>query len=262
MNSDKSLGLMPVLFVGHGSPMNSVEKNSFTDAFSELGRSLTKPKAILAISAHWVTRGSIIQNSRHPKTIYDFSGFPDELYRIKYSVDGDPNIASDLSAHVPSIVADDQWGLDHGTWSVLVHMYPNRDIPVLQLSLNANLSFEDHINLGKELYYLRKQGVLVLGSGNIVHNLRRIQWDPKAPAYDWNLEFDQKIRDLISRQNFSSVAGIEKTDSKLFAMAHPSSEHFLPLLYVLGAAGSESTLKIVGQGSQNASISMTSFLFS
>ncbi len=253
---------MPVLFVGHGSPMNSVEKNSFTDAFSQLGQSITKPKAILAISAHWVTRGSIIQNSKRPKTIYDFSGFPDELYQIKYSVDGDPEIANDVSVHVPSIVADDQWGLDHGTWSVLVHMYPNRDIPVLQLSLNTNLSFEDHLKLAKELCFLRQQGVLILGSGNVVHNLRRIQWDPKAPAYDWNLEFDQKIRDLISNHDFPAVAAIEKTERKLFAMAHPSSEHFLPLLYVLGAAGPESSVKIVGQGSQNASISMTSFLLS
>ena len=251
---------MPVVFVGHGSPMNSIEKNSFTNAFSDLGQALIKPKAILAISAHWVTRGSIIQKSNRPKTIYDFSGFPDELYQIKYEVDGNSNIANEVAAKVPSITADDQWGLDHGTWSVLVHMYPNRDIPVLQLSLNANLSIKEHLKLASELYFLRQQGVLILGSGNIVHNLRRIQWDPKAPAYDWNLEFDQKIRDLIANHDFEGVAALEKTNGKLFAMAHPSSEHFLPLLYVLGAASTEGTTKIVGQGTQNASISMTSFL--
>lgn len=253
--------MMPVVFVGHGSPMNIIDDNQFTRAFSKIGQIVTKPKAILAISAHWLTRGTRVLNSLAPKTVYDFGGFPEELYRVKYPVDGYPEIATLLSKHNPQLVSVDEWGIDHGTWSVLVHMFPKHDIPVLQMSLNKNLNFKEHFELAKEIQFLRNQGVLILTSGNIVHNLRQIKWESDAEPFDWATEFDSVVFELISESKFSAVAELPTQSSHLFQVAHPTYEHFLPLLYALGAADAAKPTQVVSRGTQNGSISMTSYLF-
>lgn len=256
---DKAAAEMPVVFLGHGSPMNIIDDNIFTQTFKKLGGTLPKPKAILAISAHWQTRGTLVQTSEAPKTIYDFGGFPEELYKIKYEVKGMPDLAHRISTQVPQILAQDEWGIDHGTWSVLVHMFPQHDVPVLQMSMNRSLSLQEHFELGKELQFLRKQGVLILGSGNIVHNLQQIKWDPNSAPFDWTLEFDSKVRTLVENKEFGRIFELVKNEPKLFNVAHPSYEHFIPLMYVLGAAGDPKVVSTLSSGTQNGSISMTSF---
>jgi len=185
--------------------MNAIEHNAFTEALQGLSARLPRPKAVCVVSAHWVTEGAHVQSSAHPKTIHDFYGFPRPLYEVQYPAPGAPSEAERLAKN-PEIAPDEQWGLDHGSWSVLRHMYPNADVPAFQLSLDEHRGFKEHLELGREIQALRERGVLVLGSGNIVHNLRRIDWDNPSGAYDWAVEFDAKVKAAVEAHDVNALA--------------------------------------------------------
>lgn len=253
---------MPVLFVGHGSPMNIVAQNDYTRSLQRLAQELPRPRAILAISAHWETAGTLVLSSAQPEIINDFYGFPQALYQTGYTSKGAPEIAAQLeNEKAPKIKAFQNWGLDHGTWSVLYHMYPQGDIPVTQLSLNKQMNFAQHMELAKEISHLRDQGVLILASGNLVHNLRAISWQEDAPSHDWALEFDAKVAAAIVAGDHKKFARPQDLGGEdLFRMAHPSLDHYLPILYALGAADENDKPRFVYEGMQNASVSMRSVL--
>ena len=247
----------PVLFIGHGSPMNALANNNYTQALNQLAKELTKPKAILCISAHWMTEGTAVTHSAQPQTIHDFFGFPQELFQVQYPAPGDPELAEQVSEKIPDVRLDEAWGLDHGTWSVLRHIYPRAEVPVVQLSLNLRQPPEFHFQLGEKLRFLRDQDVLILGSGNIVHNLRKIQWDENAPAFQWAEEFDAWVKEcLIKRDHMSLVHSFRQTEAGQLSV--PTLEHYLPLLYILGASQPDDKVSFPFEGLQNASISMRS----
>ncbi len=253
---------MPVLFVGHGSPMNLIADNTFTQNFQRMGRELPMPKAILCVSAHWETSGTKVQAAQKPKQIYDFSGFPEALYQIKYEPSGAPAIAAELSAKSAAIEATTEWGLDHGTWAVLHQMYPAAEIPVFQLSLNKNLAPKEHLRVARELSSMRDHDVLIFGSGNIVHNLRRIEWEPEAAAHPWAEAFEEHVIHTLLNKNLPAEEKVERIfTAELLSMAHPSLEHLLPLVYSIGAAGDEAVATVEVRGIQNAAISMAAFSF-
>ncbi|MCQ8119128.1 4,5-DOPA dioxygenase extradiol [Methylomonas rosea] len=234
MNSAKpdnrNLPRMPALFIGHGSPMNALEDNEFSRAWAGLGQSLPRPQAILAVSAHWQTQGTWITAMPQPRTIHDFYGFPQALFDFVYPAPGSPALAAKIQAEMPFIQLDQEWGLDHGSWSILCHMFPNADIPVLQLSLDSNKSPEEHYQLGKALRWLRDEGVLIVGSGNIVHNLQAAIW--RDTAHDWAVAFAERVKRLIADGDHRAlIKYCELSDATL---AIPTDEHFLPLLYLLG----------------------------
>ncbi|HUP57152.1 MAG TPA: 4,5-DOPA dioxygenase extradiol [Bdellovibrionota bacterium] len=249
---------MPVLFIGHGSPMNAITENDYTRRLAELGRELPRPKAILCVSAHWMSEGSWVTGMERPRTIHDFYGFPKELFDIQYPAPGNPAIASLIRAAVkdPEIQLDrEMWGLDHGTWSVLRHMYPHADVPVLQLSIYMEQPGEYHLKLGQGLRPLREEGILIVGSGNIVHNLRKIRWEDDAAPFDWAVEFDEWAKRKIAERDFLALArdyGREESGR----LSVPTADHYYPLLYTLGASDERDTLKWEYEGMQNASISM------
>jgi len=224
---------MPVLFVGHGSPMNAIESNPFASAWAEIGSGLPRPKAIVCVSAHWETRGTAVTAMDQPRTIYDFYGFPPELYRVQYPAPGSPALAQMIrqTAHEFGVQADMQWGLDHGTWSVLKRMFPAADIPVVQLSLDTSQPPETHYRIGRALRTLRRRGLLVLGSGNIVHNLRMLAWEDKG--FDWAIEADAVMGDLLAKGDDASILRFPET-TRAARLAVPTREHFYPLLYILG----------------------------
>lgn len=251
---------MPVLFVGHGSPMNAIEHNAFTESLSELSGRLPRPKAVCVVSAHWVTSGSQVLASDHPKTIHDFYGFPKPLYEVQYPAPGAPVEAEKLARN-PEIAPDDKWGLDHGSWSVLRHLYPKADVPAFQLSLDERRSFKEHLELGREIESLRERGVLILGSGNIVHNLRRIDWNNPSGAYDWAVEFDARVKDAVEARNAEALAAPEKWGEGLLATAHPTVEHYLPLLYCMGSTDDRDAISYPYEGFDFGSISMRMILF-
>jgi 4,5-DOPA dioxygenase extradiol len=251
---------MPVLFVGHGSPMNAIEHNAFTETLDRLSARLPKPKAVCVVSAHWVTTGSRVLASPHPKTIHDFSGFPRPLYEVQYPAPGAPQEAERIARN-PEIVPDEQWGLDHGSWSVLRHMYPDADVPAFQVSLDERRGFKEHLALGRELQSLRERGVLILGSGNIVHNLRRIDWDHPSGAYDWAVEFDAKVKEAVEARDENSLAQPQTWGDALLATAHPSVEHYLPLLYCMGSTDKRDAVSYPYEGFDFGSISMRMILF-
>jgi 4,5-DOPA dioxygenase extradiol len=251
---------MPVLFVGHGSPMNAIEHNAFTETLHGLSARLPKPKAICVVSAHWVTSGSHVVTSAHPKTIHDFYGFPRPLYEVQYPAPGASEVARKVSEN-PEIVPDDTWGLDHGSWSVLRHMYPHAEVPAFQLSLDGRRSFKDHLELGCEIQSLRERGVLILGSGNIVHNLRRIDWDNPSGAYDWAVEFDAKVKQAMNAHDATALAHPENWGETLLATAHPTAEHYLPLLYCMGSTNESDAVSYPYEGFDFGSISMRMILF-
>ncbi len=256
--SEIKLAKMPSLFLGHGSPMNAISKNDFTRFLGQHGGELPRPKSILAISAHWETDGTLIQKIEAPKTIHDFGGFPPELFEVQYPAPGSPatadSVATLLKAHEAETT--NKWGLDHGTWSVLRHLYPLADIPVLQLSLNRRLSLRDHLRVAEDLKGLRDQGVLILGSGNIVHNLGRINWQPDARAADWAIEFDEYIKAALLEKNWDALTAQDTSKHSLWRMALPSLEHYLPLLYVVGAGSKDENFNFPYEEIQNSSISM------
>lgn len=251
---------MPVLFIGHGSPMNAIEDNEFTRSWVSIGEKITKPKAILSISAHWYTDGTRICDELHPKQIYDMYGFPRELYNLKYPVLGSPELAHItmelLHREVP---IDNSWGIDHGTWSVLCHMFPKADIPVYQLSIDRKLDTEAHYMLGQELSSLRDQGVLVLGSGNVVHNLAKINWEQEG-GYPWAEEFDNYIKEAILEGDYQKVIHYERL-GKASELAFVTPDHFYPLLYVLGATGPNDKVEVYNDACVLGSLSMTGYLF-
>ena len=249
---------MPVVFIGHGNPMNAVRNTPFTRKLGELGKRLPRPKAVLCISAHWMTEGTWVTNMRNPRTIHDFYGFPQELFDIQYPAPGDPGIAERISRNSsdPSIHPDDEiWGLDHGTWSVLRHMYPAADIPVLQLSLNLIQGPEFHFALGEKLKHLRREGILIVGSGNIVHNLRRINFADDARPFDWAIEFDAWVKQRLEYGDHKSIVHHARK-SEAGKLSIPTPDHWYPLLYTLGAADDSEPLRFEHEGIENASISM------
>ena len=248
---------MPAVFFGHGSPMNALEQNRYAEAWHRLGESVPRPKAILAISAHWMTRGTAVTTMERPRTIHDFGGFPKELYAVQYPAPGDPRLA----ARVRSLLApvgvrlDDAWGLDHGTWSVLAHAFPAADVPVVQLSLDATQPTRFHYELAARLVPLRDEGVLILGSGNVVHNLGRIQWADDAPPYDWAVRFNDKVRGFLATRNHEPLIAFE-TLSEDARLSVPTPDHYLPLLYVIAQQGPDETLSFPVDGIEYGSVGM------
>ena len=251
---------MPVLFVGHGSPMNAIIPNAFNKQWREIGDKLPKPKAILCISAHWETRGTKVTAMSKPKTIHDFGGFPQKLFDTQYPAPGSPYFAQQVielmkDVHVEK---DLDWGLDHGSWSVLNQMFPEADIPTFQLSLDYLAKPEDHFKIGMKLKTLRSKGVLILGSGNIVHNLGRM--DSSNKPHDWALSFDALVKERIESGNFASLVGYRGLGASA-SMSIPTAEHFLPLLYVLGAKDTADNLGFFNETIDLGSISMRSIYF-
>lgn len=250
---------MPVVFLGHGSPMNALEDNAYTRAWAGLGLRFPHPAAVLVLSAHWMTRGLAVTAMAQPRTIHDFGGFPPALYAMRYPAPGDPAQArrvADLLAPLP-VALDQAWGLDHGAWSLLVHMYPRAQVPVLQLSLDLNRPEDWHFELGQKLTGLREEGVLILGSGNVVHNLRHM--DPRAGAYDWAQRFNTAMRDAMLKGDFEQVVNYRQYGQDA-ALAVPTPEHFLPLLTVLGCRQAQDRLEILSDGLELGAISMLSVL--
>ena len=248
---------MPALFVGHGSPMNAIEENEFTRAWARVGDSVPRPSAILCVSAHWETQGTRVTAMEWPKTIHDFRGFPPSLFEITYPAPGSPELAHRIQETLGGsrVELDFDWGLDHGTWSVLCWMFPSIDVPVVQLSLDQNLAPASHYELGKRLRSLRRKGVLIVGSGNMVHNLRMIAW--QDVAYDWALEFDDRLKQLILARDHESIVNYERLGEPA-ALAVPTSEHFLPLLYVLGLQDDDDEVEFFADKVTLGSISMRS----
>lgn len=249
---------MPVIFIGHGNPMNALRDTPFTRKLGELGNRLPRPKAVLCVSAHWMTEGTWITHMRHPKTIHDFYGFPQELFDLQYPAAGDPGTAERISRDSadPPIHPDNElWGLDHGTWSILRHMYPAAEVPVLQLSLNMIQGPEFHFALGEKLKYLRDEGILIVGSGNIVHNLRRINFADDAPPFDWAIEFDTWVKQRLENRDFNAIVHDARV-SQAGKLSIPTPDHWFPFLYTLGAAGNAEPLRFEHEGIENAAISM------
>lgn len=248
---------MPALFIGHGNPMNAVEENKFTKEWQTLGLRLPRPKAILCISAHWFTEGSFVTTAEAPQTMHDFYGFPQELYDIDYRCSGASDIARAIeSLATRAIVTDNRkWGLDHGTWVPLLRMYPEADIPTTQLSIDMSQPSRFHYDFGRELTTLRNKGVLIIGSGNIVHNLGRIDFDPKAQPYDWSIEFDEKVRELIDNNDHESLIEYENL-GRAAMLSIPTPDHYWPLLYILGLINEDDEIAYPVEGIAHGSISM------
>ena len=248
---------MPVLFIGHGSPMNAIEENEFSRAWSATGKALPRPKTILCVSAHWESEGTQVTGMEKPKTIYDFYGFPPELYAARYPAPGSPELAQRVRDLVkPAAVGLDQaWGLDHGAWSVLTRLFPQADVPVVQLSLDVNKSPQEHYDLGQQIKALREEGVLILGSGNIVHNLRMLNWDDAA--FDWAVEYDAKVKQWILEHDHESILQYHK-HGQAAALAINSAEHYKPLLYALGAGDPDEPVSFFAEKVTLGSISMRS----
>lgn len=253
--------LMPAAFIGHGSPMNTLERNRFTDAWRALGQQLPRPRAVLCISAHWMVKGTALTAMAKPRVIHDFYGFPRELAEFDYPAPGAPELAREVADLLkPGYVGldHDAWGLDHGTWSVLAHVFPQADIPVVQLSLHAEQPPAYHVELGRRLAPLRERGVFILGSGNVVHNLRRMDRSRPEAAYDWGQRFDAEVRRIMTSEP-AALPGIEHHGD--YPMSAPTPEHFMPLYYIAGlceAAGESA--QAFCEGAVMGSLTMTSYL--
>ena len=249
---------MPVLFVGHGSPMNAIEENEFSQAWKKMGKSLPKPKAILAVSAHWETNGTKVTAAEKPKTIYDFYGFPKELYDVTYPAPGSPALVDTVRKIIKlsDVQPDNSWGLDHGTWSVLKHLFPKADVPVVQFSLDRTKNPSHHYQLGRQLKELREEGVLIISSGNIVHNLGTVIWQDGA-KYDWAESFDSKVQQWILDDEHDPLIHFEKHGQEA-SLSINSGEHYMPLLYTLGAKDENESVTFFADKVTYGSISMRS----
>ncbi|MCB0656945.1 MAG: 4,5-DOPA dioxygenase extradiol [Saprospiraceae bacterium] len=257
---------LPILFLGHGSPMNAIEDNEFTRGFRAMGEQIGKPKAILCISAHWETRGTFITGMTHPPTIHDFGGFPQALYDVQYPAPGSPELAQVTKELVEETKVEitDEWGLDHGAWSVILHMYPEADVPVIEMSMDYTKGPHFHYDLGKALNALRERGVLIIGSGNLVHNLRMVAWDRlDAPgfAYDWADEARSKINQWILSDNHGALIDYQK-QGRALQLAVPTPDHYLPLLYMLGLKNNRDEVQLFNDKPIGGSLTMTSVMIS
>jgi 4,5-DOPA dioxygenase extradiol len=263
-DSQPNSTLMPLLFIGHGSPMNALADNDFTKALNKKGAEILhdcRPNAIIVVSAHWLTRGTFIQASAKPKMIYDFGGFPPELSMVQYPAPGHPDMAKETSQLLNSAFTTEEWGLDHGAWSVLKHLFPSADIPVFQMSIDWGKSMDYHFQLAQKLQKLREKGVLIIGSGNIVHNLELSMpklWENDQTPYDWAVEFDEWAKQKMNSGNFESLIQYENAGVAA-KMAVPSPDHYIPMLYTIGAGKSSETLNSFYESVEYGGISMRCF---
>ncbi|WP_374550831.1 4,5-DOPA dioxygenase extradiol [Flavobacterium sp.] len=256
---------LPVLFIGHGSPMNGIEDNEFSRTWAKFGKEIPKPKAVLVISAHWLTSGTLVTAMEKPKTIHDFGGFPKELFDVQYPAPGNPELALETSKLITTtnVGLDHDWGLDHGTWTVVRHMYPDANIPVLQMSIDYNKPASYHYELSKQLEKLRKKGVLIIGSGNMVHNLRMVAWDKlNEPeyGYDWANEINQTFKEKILSHSHNDLMNYEKLGSAA-KLAIPTPDHYFPLIYTLGLQGKDDEVNFFNDKAVGGSLTMTSVKF-
>lgn len=249
------------MFVGHGNPMNTITDNEFAQKWHKLGKSLPKPEAILCISAHWETEGSFLTAMENPQTIHDFGGFPYELFVVQYPAPGSPELANEIKRLVTKtdIGLDTQWGLDHGCWSIMRHLFPFADVPVVELSIDYKKTFREHFEIAKELSVLREQDILIIGSGNIVHNLRKVDWEKQDSAFDWAIEANDKIKKFIVNNDYNSLLD-SKSWGKEFALAVPTPEHYIPLIYIMGAKDESETVSFFNDKIEMGSLSMSSFI--
>lgn len=252
----------PVLFLGHGSPMNAIEDNEFVQGFRKIGQTFEKPKAILVISAHWETRGTFVTAMEHPATIHDFGGFPQALFDVQYPAPGSPSLAHETKRIVTKteVHLDDKWGLDHGSWSVVKHLYPNADVPIIQLSIDYTQPAAYHYEIAQQLAELRKKGVLIIGSGNMVHNLRMVAWDKlntTGYAYEWATIANDKMKKFILDGNHQALIDFRQ-QGKEFDLAIPTPEHYLPLIYSLALQEKNEDLFLFNDNSVAGSLTMTS----
>ncbi len=255
---------LPVLFVGHGSPMNGIEDNTFSQYWKKLATETLKPKAILCISAHWLTKGTFITATEKPATIHDFGGFPKELFDIEYAAPGNPKLAKETARMITqtNVELDMNWGLDHGTWTILRHMYPHADIPVLQLSIDIYQPAQHHYELAQQLISLRKKGVLIIGSGNMVHNLEMVAWDKLNESYgfDWALEINELLKKKITENDHKALINYTRLHNQ-WSKAIPSPDHYLPLIYTLGLKNEKDPISYFNDKAVAGSLTMTSVRF-
>ena len=254
-------GKMPGLFLGHGSPMNAIEENEFVSAFKKLGEVLVRPNAILCISAHWETKGTFVTAMQKPPTIHDFGGFPQTLFEVQYPAPGSPELALQTKNSITKteVVLDNKWGLDHGAWSVIKHLYPKADIPVIQMSIDYSQPGKYHYELAKEIRILREKGVLIIGSGNMVHNLRLVAWKKlnEQFAFDWATEANEEMKSYILSGDHQKLIDF-KSQGKAFDLAIPTPEHYLPLLYTLALKEKNEKIIVFNDKPVAGSLSMTS----
>ena len=258
-NSNKAMGArLPTIFFGHGNPLNAIQSNAYTEAWSAIGNSIDKPGVIICVSAHWYVAETAVTAMPQPRTIHDFGGFPRELYEVQYPAPGSPALAQRVREMLSplAVVTDQGWGLDHGTWSVLCHVFPDADVPVVQLSIDENQSPEFHFELGRRLSSLRDDGVLVIGSGNLVHNLHTYAWGHQdVEPFDWAVRFEARARNLLEQRDFAPLVDYESLGRDALLSA-PTPDHYLPLLYVLGASRSDDQITFPVAGFDGGSVSM------
>jgi 4,5-DOPA dioxygenase extradiol len=252
---------MPVLFLGHGSPMNAIEENEFVTGFRNVAKDIPKPQAILCVSAHWETKGTFVTAMQNPPTIHDFGGFPRELFEVQYPAPGSPDLAKETKSLISKteVGLDDKWGLDHGAWSVIKHLYPNADIPVIQMSIDYRQTPLYHYELAREIKSLREKGVLVIGSGNMVHNLRMVDWRRlnETFGFDWAMEANERMKSYILDGNHRELVNF-RFQGKAFDLAIPTPEHYLPLLYALALQEKNEEIKLFNDKAVAGSLTMTS----
>lgn len=264
-DSFSSTDKMPVLFLGHGSPMNAIEENQFVKGFRDMAIALPKPNAIMCISAHWYTKGTMVTAMEMPRTIHDFGGFPQELYEVQYPAHGNPSLAEQTRELLSPVIVelDHHWGLDHGAWSVIKHLYPLADVPVIQLSIDYTQDAAYHFDLAQRLNSLREKGVLIVGSGNIIHNLGKIDFknfDKDNYGYDWAIEAREKMNAFILDENFQAMIDYKKQGSA-WQLAIPTPDHYLPLIYTLALKEKKDTISLFNDKLLAGSLSMTSVKF-
>lgn len=252
---------MPVLFLGHGSPMNAIEENEFVAGFRKVGTEITKPTAVLCVSAHWETKGTFVTAMQSPRTIHDFGGFPKELFEVEYPAPGSPELARETQSMVTKteVGLDDKWGLDHGAWSVIKHLYPDADVPVIQLSIDYTKPPQYHYELARELNKLRQKGVLIVGSGNMVHNLRMVAWNKlnEEFAFDWAIEANEKMKNYILDGDHEKLVNF-RSQGRAFDLAIPTPEHYLPLIYSLALQDKNEEIVLFNDKPLAGSLTMTS----